>query len=360
MIGGQTIVPAQYPINGEILEDRIITVGGTPITPETIDPDTQTRYGYVQAVLISTDEKTGVLTLQKQGSVESTPDAVFRTPSTTAPHVGRFLMTGTRYCCSCQDFTRRDYSYMMGLGKGNQKVFPRTRAATIKPGRYEIMTLGGKVDNSAMTSATVNRGMEVVSPAPEFNIPATVTPNSSTRTGALRDNPGVFRDFGKQYTRNTPLPSLEGATAEGPPNYKDYDTVRNADGSYTITSLTDFWSPLLDELRYCKHIYAMKFMEKVFPPEPSDLPVDMGSITEWEQNLVKQASIDNEKAGYALAARGLSIMDVPPYNCQAPMMMPMMQKLFNVPSTFVLMSGFTMFDKNGKGYVPAQGGTPGV
>jgi hypothetical protein len=40
--------------------------------------------------------------------------------------------------------------------------------------------------------------------------------------------------------------------------------------------------------------------------------------------------------------------------------MPMMQKLFNVPSTFVLMSGFTMFDKNGKGYVPAQGGTPGV
>ena len=239
-------------------------------------------------------------------------------------------------------------------------MFPRTRAATIKPGRYEVMTLNGKVDNSAMTSANVNRGMEVVSPAPEYNIPPTVTPNSSVVPGTLRDNPGVFRDFGKQYIRDTPLPSLEGAVSEGPPSYEDYSTRRNPDGSFTITSLTDFWSPLLDELRYCKHIYAMKFMEKVFPPEPSDLPVDMGSITEWEQNLVKQANIDNQKAGFELAARGLSIMDVPPYNCQAPMMMPMMQKLFNVPSTFVLMSGFTMYDKNGQPYVPAQGGVPGT
>jgi hypothetical protein len=93
VIGGQVIVPAQYPINGEILEDRIVAVGGTPINSETIDPATQTRYGYTQAVLVSTDEKTGLLTLQKQGSVESTPDAVFKTPATTAPRVGRFLKT---------------------------------------------------------------------------------------------------------------------------------------------------------------------------------------------------------------------------------------------------------------------------
>jgi hypothetical protein len=53
-------------------------------------------------------------------------------------------------------------------------------------------------------------------------------------------------------------------------------------------------------------------------------------------------------------------MDVPPYNCQAPMMMPMMQKLFNVPSTFVLMSGFRMYDKNGTEYNPSQGGKPGT
>lgn len=358
IVGGQVIVPAQYPINGEILEDRVVTTGGTPITSETIDPTTQKRYGYVQAVLVSTDETTGVLTLQKQGSVESTPDAVFRTPSQTAPNIGRFLMTGTRYCCSCQDFTRRDYAYMMGLGKGNQKVFPRTRPAAIKPGRYERMTLDGRVDNSAMTSATVNRNMEVVAPSAEYGIPPTITPNSSTQPGALRDNPGVFRDFGKQFTRNTPLPSLEGAVAEGPPKFEDYATTRNPDGSYTITSLTDFWTPLLDELRYCKHIYAMKFAEKVFPPEPSDLPVDEGSIVAWEQRLVDQANKDNQTAAYRITERGLSIMDVPPYNCQAPMMMPMMQKLFNIPSTFVLMSGFTMYDKNGKPYVPAQGERP--
>lgn len=360
IIGGKVIVPAQYPINGEILEDRIITIGGTPINSETIDPNTQKRYGYVQGVLVATDEVNGILTIQKQGSVESTTDAVLRTPSQTAPHVGRYLMTGTRYCCSCQDFTRRDYAYMMGLGKGNQKVFPRTRAATIKPGRYEVMTLNGKVDNSAMTSATVNRGMEVIAPAPEYDIPPTVTPNSSVIPGTLRDNPGVFRDFGRQYLRNQPLPSLEGATSEGPVLFEDYASQRNPDGSYTITSLTDFWTPLLDELRYCKHIYAMKFTEKVFPPEPSDLPVEIGSIVEWEQKLVDEARENNEKAGYALARRGLSFMDVPPYNCQAPMMMPMMQKLFNVPSTFVLMSGFTMYDKNGQPYVPAQGGVPGT
>lgn len=353
-------IPKQYPINGEILEDRIVSVGGTPITPETINPATQTRYGYVQAVLVTTDEVNGILKLQKQGSVESTPDGVFVTPATRPPNVGRFLMTGTRYCCSCQDFTRRDYAYMMGLGNGNQKIFPRTNVATIKPGRYEVMTLGGVVDNSAMTSAKVNRTMKVVSPAAEYNVPPTVTPNSTTVSGTIRDNPGVFRDFGRTFLRNTPLPSLEGAKAEGPVLFEDYSATKNPDGSHTITSLTDNWTPLLDELRYCKHIYCLKFKEKVFPPEPSDLPVEIGSITEWEEKLVEDSSRDVRRAVSQIATRGLAMMDVPPYNCQAPMMMPMMQKLFNVPSTFVLMSGFTMFDKNGEAYVPAQGGSPGV
>lgn len=353
-------IPKQYPINGEILEDRIVSVGGTPITPETINPATQTRYGYVQAVLVSTDEINGILKLQKQGSVESTPDGVFVTPATRPPNVSRYLMTGTRYCCSCQDFTRRDYAYMLGLGNGNQKVFPRTKVSTVKPGRYEVMTLGGVVDNSAMTSAKVNRSMRIVSPSPEYNVPPTITPNSSTVSGTLRDNPGVFRDFGRTYLRNTPLPSLEGAKAEGPVLFEDYATTRNPDGSHTITSLTDNWTPLLDELRYCKHIYCLKFSEKIFPPEPSDLPVEMGSITEWEQKLVQDSSRETRRAVYDVAVRGLSYMDVPPYNCQAPMMMPMMQKLFNVPSTFVLMSGFTMYDKNGEPYVPAQGGSPGT
>jgi len=30
----------------------------------------------------------------------------------------------------------------------------------------------------------------------------------------------------------------------------------------------------------------------------------------------------------------------------------MMQKLFNVPTDFILMQGFTMFDKDGKPYKP--------
>ena len=79
-------------------------------------------------------------------------------------------------------------------------------------------------------------------------------------------------------------------------------------------------------MRYCKHIYAMKFAEKVFPPEPSDLPVAMGSIVEWERDLVEKTNRENQTAAYELSVRGLSKMDVPPYNCQAPMMMPMFQK----------------------------------
>jgi hypothetical protein len=104
----------------------------------------------------------------------------------------------------------------------------------------------------------------------------------------------------------------------------------------------------------------MKWAEKVLPPEPSDLPVDTESIARWEQDLVLKTQKENEGASYKIATRGLSFMDVPPYNCQAPMMMPMMQKLFNVPSTFVLMSGFRMYDKNGTAYNPSQGGKPGT
>ena len=51
-------------------------------------------------------------------------------------------------------------------------------------------------------------------------------------------------------------------------------------------------------------------------------------------------------------------MDIPPFNCQSPMMIQMMQKLFNIPSSFVLLQNFTMYDKTGKAYTPSQGGTP--
>jgi hypothetical protein len=346
-------------INGEILEDRIIDPQGVPITRDTINPNTQTRYGYVQAVLVDTDPFNGVLKLRKAGSVEATPDRTLVTPATRPPNIGRFLMTGTRYCCSCQDFTRRDYSFMTSLNKVSDSLkekFPRTNIASLKPGRYEVMTLSGVVDNNAMTDATLNRDMRIISPAPQFNVPPTVTPTVSTKPGSARDNPGVFRDFGGMYTRSTSDPSIPGSRSEGIPSYGDYKAVGNV-----ITSLTDTWTPLLDEQRYCKHIYAMKYEEGVFPPEPSDFPVGIGSMAEWEQRLVETTEKEQTEAKAAnLQRRSLSTMDVPPYNCQAPMMMPMMQKLFNVPSTFIRMNGFKMIDKNGNIYIPASGERPGV
>jgi hypothetical protein len=346
-------------INGEILEDRIIAPGGVPIDRDTIDPATQKRYGYVSAVLADTDPFTGTLKIRKSGSVEATPDRDLVTPATRPPNLNRFFMTGTRYCCSCQDFNRRDYGFISSLNKVSNSLkvkFPRSNVATLKPGRYEIMTKNGIVDNSSMTSATVNRDMRIISPAPQFNVPPTVTPTVSTKEGANRDNPGVFRDFGAMYLRDTPDPSIPGARAEGLPKYSDYSAAGNV-----ITSLTDTWTPLLDEMRYCKHIYAMKYEEGVFPPEPSDFPVGIQSMAAWEQKLVEDTEKDQTEARAAnLQRRSLSTMDVPPYNCQAPIMMPMMQKLFNIPSTFIKMNGFTMIDKNGSKYIPASGERPGV
>lgn len=341
-------------INGEILEDRIITPGTPPITRQSIDPNTQTRYGYVQAVLVDTDQNNGILTLRKQGSVEATPDGVLVTPATRPPNVNRYLMTGTRYCCSCQDYTRREYAYMSTLGLRKGKLFPRTSVATLKPGRYEVMRKNGVLDSSAMTDGQTNRQMEIVSPSVEYNIPPTVTPNASTVPGANRDRPGLFSDFGAVYLRSLSDPSLPGSRAEGMPTYNDYSSKGNV-----ITALTDTWTPLLDEFRYCKHIYAMKYEEGVFPPEPSDFPVGIESMTAWEQKLVEQTETSQEEASIRLQRYALSYMDVPPYNCQAPMMMPMMQKLFNVPSTFIRMQGFKMIDKNGAFYTPSLDELPG-
>jgi hypothetical protein len=37
-----------------------------------------------------------------------------------------------------------------------------------------------------------------------------------------------------------------------------------------------------------------------------------------------------------------------------------MQKLFNIPASFVKIEGFVMLDKNGQAYDPAQNQYPGV
>ena len=51
-------------------------------------------------------------------------------------------------------------------------------------------------------------------------------------------------------------------------------------------------------------------------------------------------------------------MDIPPFNCQSPVMIPMLQKLFNFPSEFIELQQFIMRDKNGIAYIPASGQKP--
>ena len=351
--------PDLYPINGSILEDRIIESGGVPITKNTINPNTQTRFGYVSAVLVAVDQNNGILTLRKAGSVQATQDAVLVTPSRTSPQPGRFLMTGTRYCCSCQDFQRRQYFYVSSLGRRKGEFFPRTSCATLKPGRFEVMSNkeATKIMNGAMTSAFTDRVMHMANPS---GYPVDVgTPRGmeglmeNDPLNTNRDFPGVFRSFGDQFTRSTPDPSIPGSKAEGMPNYNDYSSSNGK-----ITSITDFWTPILDEKRYCKHIYAMKYLDNLFPPEPSDFPIGGKSMAEWEEELVLRTQKDQEKALERLTNYGLAYTDIPPFNCQSPMMMPMIQQLFNLPTNFITMSGFIMFDKNGTQYRPAAGERP--
>jgi len=354
--GGQ---PALEPINGFILEDRILTPSGTPITKDTFNPATNTRYGYMSAVLVDVDPFNGVLKLKKAGSVQATPDGVLVTPSRTTPQVGRFFMTGTRYCCSCQDFNRRQYFYVSSLGKRKSEFFPRTSVATLKPGRYEVMAMQASphdIMNAAMSNAFTDRVMEIAAPSGYeltlgTNQVTGLVPHDGRNTN--RDFPGVFRSFGDQWTRGTPDPSIPGAKADGMPLFNDYKT----DGQ-KITSLTDFWTPMLDEKRYCKHIYAMKYMDNLFPPEPSDFPIGAKSMAEWEQELVRRSEKEQQKAFDNLTRYGLAYTDIPPFNCQSPMMMPMVQQLLNIPTDFIKMEGFTMFDKNGTAYTPASGERP--
>ena len=343
------------PTIGEVIEDRIIEAEGVPINRDTIDTTTQKRFGFVQAVIAEINETTGVIKLKKRGSIEATPDRVLVTPTTKAPNVGRFFMTGTRYYCTCQDYSRRDYAYLSTLGKRKASNFPRTNVASLKPGRFEVLKIGEKISNQAMTDAVTNRRMEIISPSAEFNLPPSVAPTSLTVPGTTRDNPGVYKDFGSVYIRSGSDPSLPGARSDGMPSFKDYQAKDNV-----ITQLTDFWEPVLDEIRYCKHIYSMKFEEGLFPPEPSDFPVGMESMVEWEQKLVEKTRNDQETAMRDLMQYGLAHMDIPPFNCQSPMMVTMMQKLFNIPSNFVLLQNFTMFDKTGKAYTPSVGGKPAL
>jgi hypothetical protein len=345
------------PANTEIFEDRIITVDGDIINKDTINPATQTRYGYVQAVVIAINQDTGILTFKKAGSVQVTPDGVFVTPSPIGFTPGRFLITGSRYSCTCQDFTRRDYSFLSTTGESNKKQFPRTGVSSIKPGRFELTKRDGILDNNAMTRNDQNRSLEVISPE-GFELGYQVTNDSVGSFNSARDNPGVYREFGSTYTRSTSDIAVAGSRSEGIPGFNDYSSVTQLTDTdsieqITITAVDDSWTPLLDELRYCKHIYALKFKDRLFPPEPSDFPVGIGSMAAWEQALVAKAEKEQQSLReFNETKRALSKMDVPPYNSQSPMIFPMLQRLFNFATDRIEIQNFTMFDKNGLPYTP--------
>jgi hypothetical protein len=322
------------PLLGEILEDRIVVPGDPPITKDTLNPTTSKRYGYVQAILIDVDGPNGILKFQKSSSFEASPDNVYLTPSTKPFSVGRYLTVGTRYACTCQDFSRRSYTFMMNLGDKTKKRFPFTRPALLKYGRHEVLTNPdtGTVNNSAMTDANQNRNLNL--------------------TYESIDNPGIFNDFGGRYLRNFNA----ARRAEGPTTFADYTAKDNQ-----IQTYSDYWAPLLDEMRYCKHIYALRFEEGILPPEPSDLPFSTEeSITEWEQNLVHESTAIKQHINTVNTVRGVSLMDVPPKNFQSPQMLPMMQKLLNVPASFIRLENFRMQDKTGAFYNPSAGELPAV
>jgi hypothetical protein len=173
-----------------------------------------------------------------------------------------------------------------------------------------------------------------------------------TLTSTSVDNPGVFNDFGGRYLRNF----SDARKVEGPTTFVDYKARDNQ-----IVSFTDYWSPLLDEMRYCKHIYALRFEEGILPPEPSDLPVETEeSLTKWEQDLVHESAVTSEHVNRIHAFRALALMDVPPKNFQSPQVLPMMQKLLNVPTSFIRLENFRMQDKTGAFYNPSAGELPAI
>jgi hypothetical protein len=220
----------------------------------------------------------------------------------------------------------------MNLDQKEVRRFPYTRPSLLKYGRHELITdlNTDTINNQAMTDPNQNRSLDL--------------------TLTSIDNPGVFSDFGGRYLRN--IPSLEGV--EGPSTFVDYTAKNNQ-----IISYSDYWSPLLDEMRYCKHIYSLRFEEGILPPEPSDLPVGTtDSLTEWEQKLVEESSVSKKHIEIAITSRGVALMDVPPRNFQSPQVLPMIQKLLNVPTSFIRLENFRMQDKTGAFYDPSAYESP--
>jgi hypothetical protein len=168
--------------------------------------------------------------------------------------------------------------------------FPYTKPRNLKIGQAERITSDfSAYDLRAMTEVDENRLLEFEE---------------------TRDLPGVFEDFGAVFLNN----------GVGPPTFNDYKVNSNGDVIYK----SDYWTPQLDELRYCKHIYALKFAEGDPIPEPSDYPIGV-SITELEQEMVKQKQRASDKS-IQLAEYGLAYMSLPPFNIQSPEVLPMVHE----------------------------------
>jgi hypothetical protein len=356
--GGETA----KPIVGDILEDKIITVSGEAIDKETRNPATNVRYGFVQAVLVGIDEYQGILQFEKRGSVQSTIDGVQVTPSRIPPHPGRFLQTGRRFCCTCQDFTRRDYAYMSTLGQRRGRNFPVTAPGATAPGRYEQLKRFGELTQAAQIKWTKyfveNNLFELVAPsgyALEEVTSGQVIKDIRLPANLYRDFPGIFADFGNIYTRGFgDNEENTSGIAESMPKYGNYK-----ESGETIYELSDDWTFTLNQYRFCKHIQALRYMRGEFPIEPSDYPFATAEdLVTWEDNLVEKTTKDQQKAFENFTYYGMSHMDVPPFNVESPIMVSMTQKLFNFPAQFVQLQSFVMIDKNGQEYIPGSGEAP--
>lgn len=135
---------------------------------------------------------------------------------------------------------------------------------TLKPGRYEVTTTAGEIDERIMQKALQDRALTIVAPS-GYELPYNQSVNSkdvnNIPSNTNRDFPGVFSDFGNVYTRGTDIPSDPNAPvprSEGMVKYGDYDTIPPAAAGQPnqLIQVQDTWSHLLDEYRYCKHIYA--------------------------------------------------------------------------------------------------------
>ena len=356
------LISTAKPIVGDILEDKIITVSGDPIDSDTRDPATNIRYGFVQAVLVGVDEFQGILQFEKRGSVQSTIDGIQITPSRIPPHPGRFLQTGRRYCCTCQDFTRRDYAYISTLGQRRGRSFPVTAPGATTPGRYEQLKKFDQLTQAAQLKWTEyfveNNLFELVVPsgyALEEVTSGQIEKDIRLPANLYRDFPGIFADFGNIYTRGFgDDDSFTSGIAEGMPTYGDYK-----ESGLDIYEINDDWTFTLNQYRFCKHIQALRYMRGEFPIEPSDYPFATAEdLVTWEDNLVEKTEKAQKKAFENFTYYGMSHMDVPPFNVESPMMVSMTQKLFNFPAQYVQLQSFVMVDKNGQEYIPGSGERP--